>query len=61
MFNLLMILIGSIMIGFGTGSALVGAGVGCIAFGFQVHFNYGLSDMHTNIIKQMRKVYEKVK
>lgn len=49
------------MIGFGTGSALVGAGVGCIAFGFQVHFNYGLSDMHTNIIKQMRKVYEKVK
>lgn len=61
MFNLFMILIGSVMIGFGTDSVLIGCGVGVIAVGFQVHINQSLLSMHNNIIAQMRKVYEKVK
>lgn len=60
MFNLLMILVGSVMIGFGMDSILVGAGVGCIAAGFHFHFNINIGEMHVNLVNQMRKIYNKL-
>lgn len=56
MFNLLMILVGSLMIGFGAESALVGGGVAAIAIGFHAHFNTNVGAMHVNLVKQMRKI-----
>ena len=50
MFNIVMMTFGATCIGFGTGSFLVGIGVWALAFGFQIHFNEGITTLYKALI-----------
>lgn len=59
MFNLVTILIGSILIGVGT-NGWVGSGIAFFGFGFHYHFNTSIIDMYTSLIRNLRKVYDRL-
>ena len=53
MFNLITLLIGSVMIGFATNSWLIGIGLFIIGFGFQIHINEALVNVGNGIVMQI--------
>jgi len=61
MFNLVMMVIGSVLIGVGLNSWMVGVGVFCLAFGLHSHFNQSLRRMYESIIKNLRVVLSEVR
>jgi hypothetical protein len=61
MFNFVMVIIGSVLIGFGMNNWMVGVGVSCLAFGLHAHVNASLTTVYTAIIKNLRVVLSEVR
>jgi hypothetical protein len=61
MFNFLMMIIGSVLIGFGMSNWMVGVGVFCLAFGLHMHVNEALTSVYTSIINNFRVVLSEVR
>lgn len=60
MLILVFTLLGSAMIGIGAGSWWIGIGVAIITTAFLFHFGTMAHSLHTNLINNMRQIYNKI-
>lgn len=60
MYFLIALVIGSIMIGFGTSSWLIGGGVLIIGFGWHQTFIQTVNDMYAGVIRNLLTIYKKL-
>lgn len=60
MIALVLNLIAAVMIGYGTGSWLVGLGVALIAVNSQFYFNTAIQTTHANITRNLGKIFNKI-
>lgn len=60
MIPIFFLIVGSAMIGIGTGSWWIGGGVAVIAIAFLIYFSMTVQSMYVNLIYNLTQIYQKI-